>query len=304
MAAEVNAPNPVSSNDRLGFTLFLALAAHALIIFGVTFSLDKSNQTPPTLEVTLATHKNQQPPDKADFLAQYDQAASGTGEKALELTTERDAEFFDSQIRDTNLRPQLKALTARKQQQQEQVTTTGDSPFKVVKQVQEKDSESQQEQAGEMVENTRLSEEIASLQAKVDKQRQSIAKWPRVLRMTSVSTKAAADAEYLNKWARKVEFVGNNNFPKEALNQKIFGTLRMTTVLNANGTIKEIQISQSSGFRVLDDAALQIIHLASPFAPFPPEIRKDWDEMEITRTWHFEITGLSTSANNLADRRR
>lgn len=296
MSAELTAPAPVNSGDRLGFTLFLALALHALLILGVTFKLSDGKQTPPTLEITLATHKSQQAPEKADFLAQHNQQASGTGKEAKQLTSERDAEFADTQIRETNPRPQLRATDPSKRQLQQQVTTSGDSQFKAQKFVKSKDSQEQEKRAGEQVENTQLTTEIASLKAKLDKQRQTIANRPRVLRMTSVSAKASADAAYLNKWSSKVEFVGNRNFPQEALNQKIFGKLRLTTTLYANGTIKNVQIDQSSGFRVLDDAALQIIHLASPFAAFPPEIRKDYDEMQITRTWHFEISGLSTSA--------
>ena len=99
----------------------------------------------------------------------------------------------------------------------------------------------------------------------------------------------------MNKWINKVVFVGNRNFPKEALSQKIFGSLRLATTLKPNGTIHSVEILQSSGHSVLDNAALQIVHLASPFPPFPPEIRKDTDQLEIIRTWNFEISGLSTN---------
>jgi periplasmic protein TonB len=296
MSAEITAPAPIGSGDRLGFTLFLAIAVHALLILGITFKLNDGKQTPPTLEITLATHKSQSTPDKADFLAQHNQQASGTGDKAKQLTSERDAEFFDTQIRETNPRPQLKATDPSQKQLQQQVTTQAQSQFKAQKIVNSKDTQEQEKRVGEKVENTQLSSEIASLKAKLDKQRQTIARRPRIHRMTSVSAKAAADAEYHHKWSSKVEFVGNRNFPKEAISQQIFGSLRLLTTLNPNGTIDSVEILQSSGHRVLDDAALQIVHLASPFAPFPPEIRQKWDKMEIIRTWHFEINGLSTTS--------
>ena len=65
-------------------------------------------------------------------------------------------------------------------------------------------------------------------------------------------------------------------------------------VIKADGTIDSVEILESSGKRILDASALQIIHLASPFAPFPKEIRKNTDKLAIIRTWRFELTGLST----------
>jgi len=79
------------------------------------------------------------------------------------------------------------------------------------------------------------------------------------------------------------------------LRNRIFGSLRLATTINPNGTIKKVEITQSSGEPVLDNAALQIVHQAAPFDALPPEILKDYDLYEIIRTWHFEISGLSTS---------
>jgi protein TonB len=38
---------------------------------------------------------------------------------------------------------------------------------------------------------------------------------------------------------------------------------------------------------VLDQAAIRIVRLASPFARFPDNIRVDTDILHITRTWTF-----------------
>jgi protein TonB len=51
--------------------------------------------------------------------------------------------------------------------------------------------------------------------------------------------------------------------------------------------VARININRSSGHSVLDEAAERIVRLAAPFAPFPPNIRRDTDELEITRTWTF-----------------
>ena len=155
----------------------------------------------------------------------------------------------------------------------------------------------QRKQASDGQSNIELqhSAEIASLHAKLAKQRQAYAKRPRIRRITSVATRASIDAEYLSKWASKVEFVGNRNYPDEALRQGITGTLRAAVTLLPNGNVDKVEILHSSGQKLLDRAALQIVYLASPFAPFPNEIRKTTDKLEIIRTWHFEISGLSTT---------
>ncbi|HSC66599.1 MAG TPA: energy transducer TonB, partial [Cellvibrio sp.] len=156
-------------------------------------------------------------------------------------------------------------------------------------------------QDGQAKDQPLISSEIASLQAKLDKQRQEYAKRPRVRTLTSVSTKESFDAKYLHEWSTKIEQVGNRNYPAEALSRHITGNLRLSVVINPDGTIFEIKVLQSSGQRILDDAARQIVRLSAPFAAFPAEIRKQADRLQIIRTWNFEITGnnsfITTSAN-------
>jgi len=48
-----------------------------------------------------------------------------------------------------------------------------------------------------------------------------------------------------------------------------------------------VDINRSSGQRILDAAALRIVQLAAPFAPFSADIAKDTDVISITRTWIF-----------------
>lgn len=285
---------PVDSADRLSFTLFLAIALHALLILGVSFSLDKGSQVPPTLEITLATHKATRAPEQADYLAQFNQEASGTEAEARQLTTETPTPFADTRIRDINPQPQRRAVKPAEQQLQQRVTTTASSSRKVPVALEPNPSEERQARDGQQEELPLLSQEIASLQAKLDRQRQAYAKRPRIRTLTSVATQASIDAEYLNRWISKVEFVGNRNFPQQALRDRLSGKLRIVAVLAPDGSTQNVEILQSSGHRVLDEAAVQIIHLAAPFPPFPPELRKEVDRLEIIRTMRFEITGLTT----------
>lgn len=285
----------VSSGDRLSFTLFMAIAAHAMLIFGVSFKLNSGEKIAPTLNITLATHQSKVAPDTTDFLAQFDQEASGTEQRLLELTTRQKAIIADANIQDITPVPQQKATSAS-EHEAPLLSTQADAERKTKELATQDDKQSQLEHQGGLEDTPMVNPEIASLQAKLDRIRQNLAKQPRVRRLTSVATKASADAAYLNSWTQKIEQVGNNNFPQQALQQRLFGNLRMSVSLYPNGTISQVEILQSSGHKILDDAAVRIVHLASPFPPFPPEIRKNTDRLDIIRTWRFEIRGLKTSA--------
>lgn len=282
------------STERLSFTFFLAAVLHAAVIFGVSFGLDKGSKVAPTLNITLATHKAKNAPEKADFLAQHNQEASGTAKEVKELTTDTRADFVDVNINQVSPLPQQKSS----QQQTEQthiVTTRSKSHTNNDLADSDDQKEKQDEKEGEVDETAVYSTEYKSLRAKLDTQKQTFANEPRIRRHTSVSSKSAIDAEYLHNWAERVEQIGNKNFPEEALRKGIAGSLRLSVILKPNGSIDSIEIMQSSGYPVLDNAAIQIVRSAAPFEPFPAQIRKEADLMEIIRTLKFEITGLSTS---------
>ena len=282
------------STDRLSYTLFLAAAFHALIIFGITFSLNEGSKIAPTLNITIATHQSAIEPEKADFLAQHNQEASGTADTVKELTTKELAVIDDLAIRNTNPDPQRKATQVNETQKQ-LIQTTKNVTKRAAAISPNEDSPNTEQLEGEDVETPIENREYASLKAKLDKLKQDLANKPRIRRLTSVSTKASHDAEYLSDWAQKIELVGNNNFPKAALEKRIFGKLRLSVLLKPNGVVDKVEILKSSGYTVLDQAAVKIVRLASPFNPIPKEVRKDNDKLEIIRTWRFEITGLSTS---------
>ncbi len=277
-----------STRDKLLFTAFVALIVHLVIILGVSFSAYSRNKTPPTIEVTLAQHSDNKAPDKADYLAQHHQEASGTLEKKSELTTDKRADFADTEIREVDPEQQKRKAVSENANAQQIVSTTSKTDKKTEKKKPTKDKEIRVEQTGETEEETVTNREIASLQAKLAQQRQAYAKRPRIKTLTSVATRASVDAEYLNLWQEKIELIGNLNYPAEARKQKIYGQLRLVVSLLPDGSIYKIEVLESSGERILDDAAMRIVRLAAPFAPFPPELRKDVDQLEIIRTWKFE----------------
>lgn len=101
-------------------------------------------------------------------------------------------------------------------------------------------------------------------------------------------------AYYLDAWRREVERVGQLNYPAEARAKKLAGTLRLRVTIAADGHLKDVRITESSGHAVLDDAALRIVRLAAPFAPFSPTMRTVAEVLEIERSWQFRNSTLST----------
>ena len=85
------------------------------------------------------------------------------------------------------------------------------------------------------------------------------------------------------------------NYPEAAKAQKLYGQLRMTVSIRADGSLESVVIDQKSPHSVLNDAAKRIVELAAPYAVFPDDIKKDTDILSITRTWTFtQEDSLST----------
>lgn len=287
--------NAVTTADRMVFTGFLALAVHAVVILGITFSVYGRFKPTPTLEVTLAQHQEESPPDAADYLAQHNQTASGTLEKKAELSADTRADFADTAIRDVQPTVKPKPVAAEVSEPVRVISTQSKVGDTTPQKQTRDDTKARKQRKGEDVQPETSNAEIASLQAKLARQRQQYAKRPRVKTLTSVATRASVDAAYLNAWQEKIELIGNLNYPPEARRQKLYGRLRLLVSLLPDGTIHHIDILQSSGLRVLDDAAIRIVRMSAPFAPFTSELRKEVDQLEIIRTWKFEKGDKLTS---------
>lgn len=278
----------VTSSDRLTFTLFLALMLHALVVLGVTFDVTTpANQFSKTLEVTLASFKSDKAPEQADFLAQENQQGSGTLDEARMLTTDTQAMLQDNVIKQTSLQEQQASAPKQKDTERRIITTQSASKHKEIKQP---DSAVKQQDLpdGPKKHILQLSADMASLEAKLEQLRQADAKRPRIQRLTAASTLKAKDASYVNSWRQRIEDNGARNYPREAENCFNNCRLRLLVSINANGTIRELVVLESSGRKVLDDAAMRIVRMSAPFAPFTDEMKKDTDVLEIIRTWQFK----------------
>jgi protein TonB len=128
--------------------------------------------------------------------------------------------------------------------------------------------------------------EIARLEAQIRAQHQAYQERPK---RTFVGARAQEYrfAQYVDNWRIKIERIGNLNYPAEAKAKKIYGRLQLTVAIKADGEIEGVEINRSSGYKVLDQAALRIVRLAAPYEPFPANIKRDTDILHITRTWTF-----------------
>jgi len=102
-----------------------------------------------------------------------------------------------------------------------------------------------QPSAAEMV---RRSHEITRLSAEISESMEIYSKQPKH-RYISSNTKAFRDAAYLDDWRRKIEYIGNLNYPEEAKRRDLSGNLVLDVAIRADGTLDAINIRRSSGQR-------------------------------------------------------
>jgi len=278
-------PPRVRPVDRLGFTLFLAALVHLALILGVGFTVVKPAQISRTMDITLATFKSEKPPEKADFQAQDNQQGSGTlDKKAVPKTTEL-APFQDTKINKITPPPAARPEVPPPPQKSA-VATKAPKAQKVEPKPRESKPQPKPSTPVREFDSSQLSSQIASLEAELANEQQQYAKRPRIHRLNAASTMRDKGAWYKEEWRKKVERVGNLNYPDEACRQQIYGNLRMMVSINRDGSLYEVLVLESSGQPVLDQAAQRIVRLAAPFAPFTGDLA-EYDRLEIIRTWRF-----------------
>lgn len=141
------------------------------------------------------------------------------------------------------------------------------------------------ESPGQSLDYAATVRQIANLDAR------TAAAQPRIRRIVDGRAETPEDDWYFESWRRKVERIGKLNYPDEARAQKIYGSLRLLVSIEPDGSLRDVRVIDSSGHKILDEAAVRIVHLAAPYAPFPPGMRTDTDVLEIIRTWQFRKRG-------------
>lgn len=258
-----------------------------MLVIGIGFSLEKSASPSPSIEVTLSTKASETAPKDASFAAENNQQGGGSlAEEATPSITQLSEHVSQETQNNT---PEAPAPSQHLQiAEQAKIITSTNSPTS--KPVSDINKPSKLEQLQEEISQQEQSMGLVTRDAKLDIFDRFLTK-ERTLKVNSVATLKAGDAFYVRQWIDKVERIGMRNYPNEALRRGIEGSLVLTVILLPDGTIRELSIARSSGHKILDDAAINIVRRAGTFAPFSSEMKKHYDQLEITRKWQFSKDG-------------
>ena len=89
----------------------------------------------------------------------------------------------------------------------------------------------------------------------------------------SLNTKETRYASYFARIKRQIERVWD--YPYEAQRKGITGQLTLRFQISRDGNLMNVKLINSSGYEVLDKAALQAVKSAAPYYPFPVTIDRE-----------------------------
>ena len=287
MSAVAN-PVQITASDRLGFSIFVAAILHAILILGLGFGLPfaRDFDAASMLEVTMVLTKTHLEPEDAKHIASENQMASGNTDQENQPSAPfAGSSFIDNQGIAQTQTTQSMPPSAENIAPQEPVITQDHAATNVFVENTQDINEQPIANTQEYISDQEL--ELAKLVAELRQEENDYAKRPRVNYIDTLSAKTATEATYVHAWVEKVERIGNLNYPDEVRSQGLSGTLILSVLLNHDGTVELMEIRSSAGKSLLDEAAKRIVRYASPFQPFPNEMRESYDQLMITRTWLF-----------------
>jgi len=277
---------PLTSNDlsdRFNTAVIASIIIHTILIFGLTFKQANPNlfRENKPLDVVLVNARTESRPLKPEVLAQYNLNGGGNVDEDRQAKSPLAASETESPASSKSLQEQIKVQEDKVHHLMEQVHSTYSVPTA--------DVESQPKPpspvpAPEDLESSSL--EMARLQARIDQEYEAYQKRPRRV-FLGASAQEYSYARYNEDWRLKVERIGNLNYPEAAKQGHIHGALVLTVSIRSDGSLEDVQIDRSSGSKILDAAAIKIVRMSAPFAPFTPEMRKTVDILSITRVWNF-----------------
>ena len=271
--------------DRLfTYALGISILIHAVVL-AIRFhpiDLQKMFDRGPPLEVALVNAKSTTKPTKADILAQANLDGGGNTDADRRAKTPLPVLPKDSQTAEITvatqkvqtLEQETKELMTRLQS-----TPTAPSTLRSTAASEPADLPTSSELMQRTLEAMRLEAQIA-------KDMDAYQKRPK-RRFIGARAEEYRFARYVEDWRLKIERIGNQNYPEAARALKLYGNLLLTASIRADGSIQSVSVNRSSGHRVLDAAAVHIVEMSAPFAPFPPDVKRDTDILHITRTWTF-----------------
>ncbi|MER2506959.1 MAG: TonB family protein [Azonexus sp.] len=272
----------VPGNRRLLLAIAISLAVHALLMtLHFTFPDASKAMREKALDIILVNAKSAKKPTDPQALAQANLDGGGNTDENRRIatplpptqqkTTGTEIEQMQRRVREIEVQQQ-KMLTQAKTARAVAVARNAvDQPLAVAS-----------TSGADLAESARA---MARLEGEINKNVDEYNKRPRK-KFIGARTEEYRFAQYIENWRQKVERIGTLNYPAAARG-KLYGSLVLTVSIGHDGSLNRVDINRSSGYPVLDDAARRIVRMASPYSPFPPDIRRDTDILEITRTWYF-----------------
>jgi protein TonB len=274
------------TRDRLTTTVFMAALVHGVIIVGVTFgSVRHDSPGAPGLEVLIVSEDvpEAQRNDTATYLAQRTQLGSGNSIDPAEARSPRAAaehEAHNGRADGATLADDAGSLLAVADNRA--LTTTAPQPdilyFAPPASLVEAPEVPLQTDGNS--ERDKLGVDEAEDQKIRGPQRDEL--W------VTPDTRQALVAPYLVAWRLKIERLGTLNFPQAAWRAPGTRNPDVEVVILADGTLESATIRRSSGSAKLDQAATDILKLASPFDPFPKELADKYRLLRFTYGWEFD----------------
>jgi periplasmic protein TonB len=269
----------------MALALLASAAVHGMVLSTQFVQVNPRLFEDPNLpmEVVLVNAKSLESPLNPDALAQVNLAGGGNTDEDRRMKsplpasseTQTGSDEAAMQARVVELEQQAKTLLSRLQPEGELQERRQATPETATVQPTIEASQLNQQ-----------AREMAQLQARISQQWEEYQKRPKRA-FFGANVKEYAFARYVEDWVAKVERVGNMNYPEAARRQGLYGSLKLTVSIYANGRIEKVEVDRSSGSKILDAAAVRIVELAAPYAAFPEDMRQKTDILSITRTWTF-----------------
>jgi protein TonB len=280
-------------DDRLATAIFVAALLHGLVILGIRFtSPPNDDRALPTLEVLLVPDgPNESPNPDAGYLAQRSQHGFGTTRRHERTSL---PEATPSVLENEGA---VDGDSPRADQTDE---TVGGSPVLSSRNFEKEraDTGTERERPTQFYAVPQASRPLEQIGVNASAAASELA----LRGATSpddvllADTRESVIAGYLDGWKRRVERVGTLNFPNEARRRSMSGNPVLEVSIRANGSLESVVVRRSSGHRELDNAAVNIVRIASPFDPFPAAMRSRYPVLRFAYEWQFLNGRLGDSA--------
>jgi protein TonB len=270
--------------DRLLVTFFFAALAHAILILGITFSAAaQQGDAPPGLQVLLVSDELPESAsnDTATYLAQRTQKGSGNTRERVAPRNRAAATPVPERAGVPNGAATADEAAAPGSAEERVLTSTGWNPQ--VRYFAETPDTGTAAQAPPQLDG-RVADEAGPENDTGPAQLQGP---KRDELWVTPDSRAASLAPYLDAWRHKVERIGTMNYPTAARRSGKAASPVLEVAINSSGALEKAVVRQTSGDAQLDQASLNILKLASPFDPFPPELERQYHVLRFAYEWQF-----------------